>query len=166
MTRRNPRTDPAWGDHLVSHGYPRHVSRVDSRGVCYTGGNGRASMCTLDEWREWAAGARVVRRPKPQLGTIAARDADDCTGGPVIDGTIWLHGHPDPDEARRIADDETAEAESARWPAAEWRAGLVEHCHARTIPSLDEQGDRCSAVVLSAPGRGAYPVTLITLERR
>ena len=84
MTRRNPRTDPAWGDHLVSHGYPRHVYRVDPDGVHYVGGNGRETRETLDEWREWAAGARVVRRPKPQLGTIAARDADDCTGGPVI----------------------------------------------------------------------------------
>ncbi len=108
----------------------------------------------------------MTRRPKPQPGTLAAHDLDDYTGGPVIDGTIWLHGHLDPDEARRNADDEIAEAESGRWPAAEWRAGPVEHRHARTIPSLDEQGDRCSAVVLSAPGRGAYPVTLVTLERR
>ena len=108
----------------------------------------------------------MTRRPKPEPGTIAAHDADDYTGGPVIDGTIWLHGHLDPDEARGEAEHIIDEQESERWPAAEWRAGPVEHRHARTIPSLDEQGDRCSAVVLSAPGRGAYPVTLVTLERR
>lgn len=103
----------------------------------------------------------MTRRNEP--GAVAAWNPDD--GSPILDdGTVWLHGHIRADRAARAVDRELAD--STVWPPTEWRAGPVEHAHARKVPSLDEQGDRCTAVVLSAPGRGAFPVTIITLERR
>ena len=84
-----------------------------------------------------------------------ADDGEDA--GPIIDGTMWLRGPLSDEDALRIAD-----ATAAEWERDE-RAVSVEHAHARNVPWRDGY-DAGWTVCRSEPGRGAYPVAIVTME--
>lgn len=90
-------------------------------------------------------------------GEIVCYDLD--TSLPVVEDRIWLRGHLSHDEARANAAAVLAEYELDGVP------GAVKRVFARNIPHREHDGGWCVCVRECEPGRGAYAVTIVTVER-
>lgn len=93
----------------------------------------------------------MTRTQPGEVMCYADDDGEDA--GPICNGMMWLRGPLSDEDALRIAN-----ATAAEWERDE-RAVSVRHVHARNTPDGDE-----IRVRLCAPGRGAYPVVLVTME--
>lgn len=97
----------------------------------------------------------MTRTEPGDVVCYAYDDGEDS--GPIVNGYMWLRGPLTDEDAIRIAN-----ATAAEWGRDE-RAVSVERSRARNVPWRDDY-DRGWTVRRSEPGRGAYPVAIVSME--